>query len=98
MKDLSAMTAITGDEFAMFTKEQKRLIIRGNYKKVNIGVKQATELKKQGYKWSGHTHPGVDGNCLLHSPGDALILEAFGQQTSVIYNSKGRFEIFKGDG
>lgn len=96
MKDLSALTAHTGDEFAMFTKGQKRLIIRGNNHSVNIDVIQAMELRKQGYKWSGHTHPGINRNCLIHSPGDALILEAFGQQTSVIYNSKGQFELFKG--
>ena len=96
MKDLSALTAITGDEFALFTKGKERLVIRGNSNSVNIDVEKAVELSKQGYKWSGHTHPGIDKNCLIHSPGDALILKAFGQNTSVIYNSKGQFELFKG--
>ena len=96
MKDLSAMTAVTGDEFALFTKGSDRLIIRGNAAQVNINIEKAIELREQGYKWSGHTHPGIDRNCLIHSPGDALILKAFEQHTSVIYNSKGQFELFKG--
>ena len=32
MRDLSALTAYTGDEFAMFTKKNERLVIRGNKK------------------------------------------------------------------
>jgi len=33
MADLSALTAHTGDEFALFTKGKDRLIIRGNSSK-----------------------------------------------------------------
>lgn len=95
MKDLSAMTAITGDEFAMFTKGQERLIIRGNYENVNIGIEQATELNKQGYKWSGHTHPGTEKNSSMPSAGDKEILRAFKQEISVIYDSKGIFRTFE---
>lgn len=94
MKDLSAMTAYTGDEFAMFTKGNKRLIIRGDSYTVNVDEEFAKELFKRGYKWSGHTHPGMDRNCLVSSPGDILILKAFRQKTSVIYNSKCQYELF----
>lgn len=97
MRDLSALTAITGDEFALFTKGTKRLVIRGNSYSVNIDEKVANDLRKEGYKWSGHTHPGTDANCLIASPGDMLVLNAFGQTQSLIYNSKGQFEIFKGE-
>lgn len=96
MKDLSALTAHTGDEFAMFTKGKERIIVRGNKTSVNIDIEQAKELSKQGYKWSGHTHPGIDENCLISSPGDNFVLKAFGQSRSVIYNSKGRFQVFGG--
>ena len=34
MLDLSAMTAETGDEFAMFTRRGERLIVRGDAKKI----------------------------------------------------------------
>ncbi|MCD7828520.1 MAG: hypothetical protein LUG85_08340, partial [Clostridiales bacterium] len=89
LSDLSALTAKTGDEFAMFTKQGKRLIVRGNNTMVNITAEKAAELAQAGYHWSGHTHPGTDVLCLIPSDGDKKILAAFGQSTSVIYNSKG---------
>ena len=95
MSDLSALTAKTGDEFAMFTKGSERLIIRGNSTKVNINLDEAETLSEKGYRWSGHTHPGIDSNCLISSYGDKSILKAFKQETSVIYNSKGKFSTFR---
>lgn len=95
MADLSALTARTGDEFAMFTKGSERLIVRGNSIKVNIGIDEAKQFAKQGYKWSGHTHPGVDRLCLQASSGDMDILECFDQEVSAIYNSKGDFQTFE---
>lgn len=94
MADLSAFTAKTGHEFAMFTKGQKRLIIRGNGLKVEIDLEQATELAAVGYRWSGHTHPGETIGCLMPSSGDKAVLAVFKQDTSVIYNSKGQFATF----
>ena len=75
MSDLSALTAQTGDEFAMFTKGKERLIIRGNAYNVNVDEAFAKELSRLGYKWSGHTHPGTSGNVLIPSVGDKLILK-----------------------
>ncbi|MBO5060246.1 MAG: hypothetical protein J6C82_04965 [Clostridia bacterium] len=95
MSDLSALTAVTGDEFAMFTKGTERLIIRGNSNSVNINVQQATELSNQGYKWSGHTHPGLGYNCLQASPGDVEILRCFKQKIAYIYNSQGFYLEFE---
>jgi len=94
MKDLSALTAVTGVEFAMFTKGQERLIIRGNNIHVNINPEAAAQLNEQDYTWSGHTHPGYSELCLWASDGDKLILNQFKQETSVIYNSKGQFLTF----
>ena len=89
MADLAALTASTGDEFAMFTRRSERLVIRGNSVRVNVDVDQAVELAAGGYKWSGHTHPGTDMSCLLASPGDLAILNCFSQDRTTIYNSKG---------
>ena len=50
MKDLAALTAETGDEFAMFTKSETRLIIRGNSIKVEIDEDLAMELNSQGFR------------------------------------------------
>ena len=95
MRDLAALTAKTGDEFAMFTKGKERLIIRGNAYMVDIGIAEAKELAKQGYRWSGHTHPGIDWLCLQASHGDMEILRCFpSQKISVIYNSKGDYLTF----
>lgn len=94
MSDLSALTAQTGDEFAMFTKGKERLIIRGNAYNVNVDEAFAKELSRLGYKWSGHTHPGTSGNVLIPSVGDKLILKEFNQEQSVIYDSRGTFGVF----
>lgn len=96
MKDLSALTAATGSEFALFTKRGKRLIVRGDTKSVDIGVEAAEELAKSGFKWSGHTHPGTDDLTRFASAGDIQVLKAFGQSQSVIYDSNGRYEVFRG--
>lgn len=94
MADLSALTAKTGDEFAMFTKGNERLIIRGNSKMVSTDTDAAKLLANQGYKWSGHTHPGDTMLCLFPSDGDKAILKCFPQDISVIYNSKGEYATF----
>ena len=95
MKDLSALTAKTGDEFAMFTKGKSRLIIRGDSGSVNINTESAKDLALRGYKWSGHTHPGTDYFCLEASSGDWKVLEQFSQKSMVIYNSKGQYRRFE---
>ncbi|MBQ8133649.1 MAG: hypothetical protein IJ192_04490 [Clostridia bacterium] len=95
MTDLSALTAYTGDEFALFTKGKDRLIVRGHATSVKIDVEDAKKMSEQGYRWSGHTHPGVDYNCLFASDGDKFVLEQFKQSTSVIYNSKGQYSTFE---
>lgn len=95
MADLSALTAKTGDEFAMFTKGNERIIIRGNPYKVNIDIDEAERLSADGYKWSGHTHPGFDFLCMQPSDGDYSILDCFKQPNSVIYNSKGDYRPFE---
>lgn len=95
MKDLSALTAYTGDEFAMFTKGKERLIIRGNANMIDIDEAKAYALAKDGYKWSGHTHPGINDLCLTPSDGDYRILDCFKNATSVIMNSKGEFRTFE---
>jgi len=91
MMDLAALTAKTGDEFAMFALGSRRLVVRGNADSVNIGEGKAAEMSAQGYRWSGHTHIGS----LIASKGDKRVLSAFtNQKTSVIYNEEGEFSRF----
>lgn len=94
MSDLAALTAYTNNEFAMFTKGQERVIIRGDINHVDINKESALELKNDGYKWSGHTHPGNDKVVLVPSEGDYEILRMFGQKRSVICNSSGAYDVF----
>jgi len=97
MNDLSALTAKEGVEFAMFTCGSKRLVVRGNNEHVNINSMRAMVLKMQGYKWSGHTHPGNSKIVLRSSDGDVMVLKAFNQNVSVIYNSVGEYQTFTKD-
>ena len=94
MSDLAALTAVTGDEYAMFTKGNERLIFRGNSQKIFLKDYELKNLADEGYKWSGHTHPGENTECLSASSGDVLTLRLFKQEFSCIYNSKGQFNIF----
>lgn len=98
MKDLSALTAVTGVEYAMFTRKSKRLIIRGNEVMTNVDVETAIRLAEQGYRWSGHTHPGNGKNVLLPSDGDKLILRQFSQEYSCIWNQRGQYATFEKEG
>ncbi len=95
MSDLSALTAKTGCEFAMFTKGSERLIIRGNNKMVNVDIQMAKNLAKAGYRWSGHTHPGDTFLVMQPSDGDYAILACFKQESTAIYNSIGNFRTFE---
>lgn len=94
MRDLSALTAHENVEFAMFTKGNKRLIIRGDLNSVNVDIEKAKEIAAKGYKWSGHTHPGSTEAVLLPSGDDRNILKCFKQKNSVTYNSVGKHYVF----
>lgn len=98
MRDLAAMTAHENVEFAMFTRRGKRLLIRGERNSVNITEKEARELARQGYRWSGHTHPGAEYYITSPSPGDRNVLsimsQVLGQKYSVVYSSTGRKYVF----
>ena len=95
MRDLASLTAETGVEYAMFTRKNERLVIRGSEYMTNITQEAAQQMAKEGWRWSGHTHPGSDDLCLLPSDGDKVILEAFGQDASMIINSRGQWTIFE---
>lgn len=97
LRDLAALTAHTGVEYAMFTRKAERLIIRGNSTQTNISIDDAKEMASAGWRWSGHTHPGIDVFCLVESDGDLAVLAAFGQNGSCILNSAGHWTVFRKD-
>ncbi|WP_123646422.1 hypothetical protein [Lysobacter enzymogenes] len=97
-RDLAALTAATGDEFAMFSTGGRRLVFRGNFGSVPITPDMASELASQGWRWSSHTHPGYEVGVLRSSPGDQAVLGAMGGKQSAIFNSMGQRGIFTPDG
>ena len=96
MRDLSALTAICSVEFAMFTRSQERMVVRGDINYVNIDTTRAAELNADGWRWSGHTHPGTSEMALIASPNDMKILREFTKQEfSSTYDSFGRYSKFR---
>lgn len=90
LKDLAALTAYTGNEFAMFTQGSRRYIIRGNSVSVPVDLKIAADLAQKGWRWSVHSHPGISRTVLAASEADRLILKEFNNQTySSTVNSMG---------
>ena len=97
-RDLAALTAETGDEFAMFSVGGRRLIYRGSSEMVPITPELARQLAARGWRWSSHTHPGYDFGVLRSSPGDQLVLRAMGGRQSAIFNSMGERGVFTPNG
>jgi hypothetical protein len=98
MLDLSALTANTGDEFAMFTNKGTRIIYRGDTDSVPLSLSKLRQLAMSGYRWTGHTHPGITEVDLTVSNGDIAALNCFVQEESVIFNAAGRSVRFNKQG
>jgi RHS repeat-associated protein len=99
-KDLAALTAATGDEFAVFTTGGRRLVIRGTSEGFHgiIDDAWAREMAAKGWRWSAHTHPapqGVSPSAVLRSSGgDQAIIRSFQQERSAIINPTGGWRLF----
>jgi hypothetical protein len=93
-RDIAALTAETGDEFAMFSTGGRRLVYRGDANSVPITPELAEQLAARGWRWSNHTHPGLDTGVLRSSFGDRAVLSAMGGQRSSILNSRGQRSMF----
>jgi hypothetical protein len=94
--DLAALTASTGDEFALFTRGSQRLAIRGDNSGIVLSIEKLQVLREQGFRWSAHSHPSISisGESLIASGGDKTALEIFGQERSLILDSFGRRNVF----
>ena len=73
LRDLAALTAKTNAEYSLFTRKGDRMIVRGNETRVNITPEIAHDMTTHGWRWSGHTHPGIDVNVTTPSPGDYAV-------------------------
>jgi hypothetical protein len=99
-RDLAALTAATGDEFAVFTTGGRRLVVRGGPEGFHgiIDGQWAASMRAQGWRFSAHTHPVYEGvptrNFLRSSGDDQAIIRVFGQERSAILNSVGERGLF----
>ena len=89
MQDLSCLTAITGKEYSLFSRNDKQFLVVGTKKSINIDRELSSYLLENGFKWTGHTHVGTTIECLIPSIADYETLEMFKQKRSVIFNSVG---------
>jgi hypothetical protein len=98
IRDIAALTAKTGDEFAIFTNGSRRLILRGDNGRIQISAELLNQLKSEGWRWTAHSHPSVDGigfeQIARASAGDQAVLKALGQEQSLIVNARGDINIF----
>ena len=92
--DLVALSAATGEEFAMFTTGGRRLIVRGNTTSIPIDINKAKVLGEQGWRWSSHVHP--DGS-LISSQGDRVIIQFFRNKKSGLSEPYGHRSMFNKD-
>ena len=72
--------------------ELKKSDLRFNYGQYD--GQKSDRRSAEGNKFSGHTHLGTDINALTASDGDYAVLDAFGMDQSVIYNSLGKYQTF----
>jgi hypothetical protein len=77
----------------MFTRGSRRLIIRGNKKGIPLDDDEAIKVRDDYYRFSGHTHTGLEDVDLIASGGDEYALELFKQNNSAIYNAMGRYSL-----
>ena len=73
------------------------MVIRGGADHVYITPEIAHNMAADGWRWSGHPHPGAGPNVKIASPGDVEVLKAFGQEYSVILDSTGKYAVFGGE-
>lgn len=96
MSDLQKIGQVTGDEYSMFTRGSRRLILRGNGNEVAVSAEMYDDLLKGVYgRWSGHTHP--PGYTLMPGPADRPFLASMNQRASSIWGDGG-FYLFGRNG
>lgn len=87
--DLAALTAYTGDEFAIFTGNNKKILVHGSKKWIISGELWHT-IRDNKYIWEAHSHPTFMGK-IIPSEEDIQALSLFTwQRKSSIVDLNGR--------
>ena len=90
--DLPALTAATGDEFAIFEKGKHRILLRGSGPNWEIPDDLWETIVKEKWRWNGHSHP-VKGKAIASSEDRKTLRLLTWQNESYIINLQG--EIFE---
>jgi hypothetical protein len=94
MTDIAALTAHTGQEFAIFTNGSRRMVLRGDQTSISLNANLVSKLKSEGWRWSAHTQPGLETRHAVASASDQNVLKTLGQEQSLILNSRGERNVF----
>ena len=93
VKDLAALTASTGHEFAVFTGKSSKILIHGTSKSWHIPHDAWEIIKSNQYEWTAHSHPTMTK--ITVSPEDRETLKLFTwQEKSTIIDLKGNTKEF----
>lgn len=93
VKDLAALTASTGHEFAVFTGKSSKILIHGTSKSWHIPHDAWEVIKSNQYEWTAHSHPTMTK--ITVSPEDRETLKLFTwQEKSTIIDLKGNTKEF----
>ena len=95
-EDLAALTAATGDEFALFSGKNGKIAIHGNSMKWSIPEDAWKEISEKQMIWVSHSHPTITN--LMESPEDIETLKLFTwQEKSSIIDLNGNVKEFDAD-
>lgn len=93
-RDMCALAAHEGVEFAMLSRRGERMLIRGTLEHVDaINGVTAKQYRNDGWRWSGHVH--VLGG-LVPSSFDIYIMKLFGQNQSALFDLSGNRTVIRG--
>jgi hypothetical protein len=97
LRDIAALTARNGVEYAVFTRGPQRLIIRGSRTSVNVDIARAAALYRSGHRWTVHSHPSRRDD--LRKPRSSeddrgILMEFKSQSFSAVLNSRGDHRLF----
>lgn len=75
IKDLAALTAYTGDEFALFYKGKRAIVVHGSPTNCNVYGETYDTIISEKWVWIAHSHPTTTK--LMPSQGDIDSLKLF---------------------
>lgn len=96
LEDLAALTATTGDEYALFQKGTRQIIVHGSGSSWEITGELYEKIMDEKWEWVGHSHPTIYD--LRESEADRKTLAQFTwQEESSIIDLQGNVVHFNGE-